>query len=668
MRRILEEMTIRDRAATKQNVQTAMKRRSFIKTTGAAALFAGIGSLTPFSRMLAAGRDNASTPNRTELSDAQLLAIREGYDKRVAELFDAQKGKTLGDMGRFGWNPSLRYAYPRIEYATASLWLGQNIDSANAALVEYGEYFIKNPELVLFRDNFHWHSEMALRLIEMFGQNGTKTPGLLKPETEKKILEAVWLYCKRMQKNQKPGDTKAEADTKQSNTWYIYESENHHSQSFCTQWNFAKLAKDRPAFKNRKYDDGKNALEHYQEWNEYIKLYFTQRAQKGLFIEMMSRDYNEKTLKGIFNIYDFASDPELKRRAGLYLDLYFTYWGEEQINGISGGGKARLYSDISPSTSGYGYLFFGIGKKPSFMSIFLSAMTTGYRPPLVVVDIACDVRGRGDYEVRQRAMGLAEGGYYRPPIYQMRQDFGGIVRYSYCTPDFIVGTAMFEARPESDWAMISSQNQSHGVIFADNLIAGILPECEKVNHRRAYNTQWSVQKKGTLISQKLKDSKGAGRSRVWFASAGLNKPMEEKDWVFTESKGAYAAVRVVSGGYHWEDSTSRVKGKWLYCDDEYSPVILEVDQKSNYKSFEEFRDKVRGNAFSFTNNILHYTGNCGDAFTFFADYSKDPEINGQPVNYAPAKVYDSPFLKSDWNSGVVYIQKGTRSLTLDFNR
>jgi hypothetical protein len=31
------------------------------------------------------------------------------------------------------------------------------------------------------------------------------------------------------------------------------------------------------------------------------------------------------------------------------------------------------------------------------------------------------------------------------------------------------------------------------------------------------------------------------------------------------------------------------------------------------------------------------------------------------------KGYDSPFLKSDWNSGVVHIQKGTRSLVLDFN-
>jgi hypothetical protein len=398
-------------------------------------------------------------------------------------------------------------------------------------------------------------------------------------------------------------------------------------------------------------------------------VYFTERAKKGIFIEMMSQDYNEKSVKGMFNVYDFADDPELKRRAGLYLDLYFTYWGEEQINGISGGGKARIYSDISPSTSGLGYLFFGIGNKPRFTSTLLSAMTTGYRPPLVVVDIACDIKGRGQYEVQQRVLGLAEPKYYTPPVYHMRTDYGGVMRYSYCTPDFIIGTAMSEARPYEDWAMISSQNRSQGAIFAGNTAAGILPQCEHTRNNRAYNSMWSVQRKGTLISQKLKYSRATGQTRIWFASEGLSEPAEEKNWVFSESEGAYAAVRVVDGGHHWEKENSRTRtmGKWLYCDNEYSPVILEVDQKSNYKSFDEFRARIVGNAFSFSKNILRYTGIYGDSFTFFADYSKVPQIDGVAVDYAPSKVYDSPFLKSDWNSGVVNIQKGTRSLILNFN-
>ena len=129
----------------------------------------------------------------------------------------------------------------------------------------------------------------------------------------------------------------------------------------------------------------------------------------------------------------------------------------------------------------------------------------------------------------------------------------------------------------------------------------------------------------------------------------------------------YAAVRVVEGAYQWEEVTKGTKGKWLVCANEYSPVILEVDQKTNYKSLEEFRAKVFGNQLSFEDNILKYTGIYGDDFTFYADYSKSPKINGLTVDYAPAKVYDSPYLQSDWNTGIVNIQKGTRNKVLDFN-
>ena len=611
--------------------------------------------------------------DQPSLSNSALVAIREGFDTRVAEMFEEQKALVDGaidaycDRSASGWNAPQRYAYPRIEYAAANLWFGRNIESANMALVEYAEYFIENPKQVLHRDHFHWHSEMALRLIEQYGQEGTKAPGLLTPETEDIILEAIWLYSKRMQKDQVGENTKAEADTEESNTWYIYESENHHAQSFCTLWHFAKLAKDRPGFMNRKYDDGRTASEHFQSWNEYINRYFTERAKKGIYIEAMSRDYNHKALKGIFNIFDFATDPELKRRAGLYLDLYFAYWGQEQIDGVAGGGKSRLYSDISPGTSEYGYLFFGLGEKPRYTSTLLSAMTTSYRPPLVVVDIVRDRQGRGDYEVLQRPLGLAEEGYTGPPVYHMRTDYGGIARYSYCTPDFVIGTSMIEARPAGDWALISSQNRSHGVIFAGNNNAGILPQCDKTGSNRSYNAQWSVQRKGTLICQKLETSRRAGRTKVWFSAAGLSEPIEDGNWVFAESKGAYAAVRVVDGGYSWEDEKSKTKGEWLICDSEYSPVILEVGKKADYQSFDDFREKVTGGALTFEHEILRYTSIYGDTFTFFADYSQAPRINGEAIDYAPPKAYDSPFLKADWNSGVVHIQKGTRSLALDFN-
>jgi len=67
-------------------------------------------------------------------------------------------------------------------------------------------------------------------------------------------------------------------------------------------------------------------------------------------------------------------------------------------------------------------------------------------------------------------------------------------------------------------------------------------------------------------------------------------------------------------------------------------------------------------------DTLSYTSQKGDRFAFFVDQSRPPHINGQPVNLAPRQVFDSPFVQSTWDSGVITLQKGARKLVLDFMR
>lgn len=612
---------------------------------------------------------------RAYLPDEELVKIRDGFDQRIEDAFMAERERPLVraeiqpplDSDRPDFTRA--YSFSLLEYVTRCFYLNEDIDSANRAVLEYADYYLDHPDAIYDRDNYRFSSEIPFRLIELFGTNGIWRDGLLFKRAENKIMELGWLYCKRNPSDQKRFSAMSLPDYRKSKTWYIVESENHHMQDVIAQWHFSKLAKDNPDFCNKVYDDGKKAADHFQRWQAYLKMYFTERARKGMFIEMMSH-YNTVLLKGVFNVYDFAEDSALKRRSGYYLDLYFAYWGEEQLDGISGGGKARVYRDISPGTSAYGYFFFGLGEVPKSISCkWLSAMTSSYRPPLIVIDIACDIKGKGVYEVIQRPLGLAVNGYNTPPDYRMRTDSGGIVRYSYCTPDFIIGTAMSEARPLADWTDISAQNRSHGVVFSGDHNACILPQCEKINGRTAYNTQWAVQRKGTMICQKLKTSKGAGNMQVWFAGDGLSQPVEEDKWVFAEALDAYAAVRIIHGAVYWTDSKlPTARGKFLYCEDEYTPVILEVARSSDYESFDAFRDSVKMRPLIFNNNVLQYTGIYGDRFTFYTDYAHVPEINGVSVNYTPARAFDSPFLEADWGGGIVTIQKYGRKLVLDFNK
>jgi hypothetical protein len=41
-------------------------------------------------------------------------------------------------------------------------------------------------------------------------------------------------------------------------------------------------------------------------------------------------------------------------------------------------------------------------------------------------------------------------------------------------------------------------------------------------------------------------------------------------------------------------------------------------------------------------------------------------VNEQTVNLAPLRGYDSPFIRSDWGSGLIHIRKGDDTVILDF--
>ena len=240
------------------------------------------------------------------------------------------------------------------------------------------------------------------------------------------------------------------------------------------------------------------------------------------------------------------------------------------------------------------------------------------------------------------------------------------MRYTYATPDFMMGSLFCEALPSDAWNAISSQNRWHGAIFAGDRNARIYPYCEtKKSH---YNAQWAIQKRGTLIAQKLKTSRHAKQHRVWFSREGLSEPIQEGPWYFAEADLAYAAVRIVSGEATFEDDSTDRRARILTCADDMSPVILEVARKADFPDFKTFCNTVQALPLHFDGTILTYTGLGKDRFQFFADQSDLPQINGASIDLGPAKVYDSPFVQSDWGSGIVTIQFDDKKHVLDFNK
>ena len=248
--------------------------------------------------------------SQSGLSDEQIRTVVAGFDRRVAHAFETQRGSPLvrapkqPPLGPGRGNYVRAYSFSIVEFANRCFVLNEQLDQADAALIENAQYYLDNPATLADRDSFHWHAEMLLRFVEQYGAKGSKAPGRLSAGTEGKIMEVVWQYARQFSKV-------ADADVETSHTWHIRESENHHLQIITTNWHFAKLAKDAAGYRDLRYNDGLTAAQHCAAWTDYLKAYCIERARKGLFIEAGADDYNCVGMKGIYNVFDFSGEPEL---------------------------------------------------------------------------------------------------------------------------------------------------------------------------------------------------------------------------------------------------------------------------------------------------------------------------------------------------------------------
>lgn len=165
-----------------------------------------------------------------------------------------------------------------------------------------------------------------------------------------------------------------------------------------------------------------------------------------------------------------------------------------------------------------------------------------------------------------------------------------------------------------------------------------------------------------MISQELIGQQGSQGYRVWFSGYGLTVPTESGGWIFAQAEGAYAAVKVVGSAHTWG---SNANGSWINITKRYSPVIIEAAPTNEYSSFEAFKLAVQVLATdTSTPGQLHYTGLNGDEFVFYTDQSARNEINGKPIDLAPAATYRSPFVQSSEDGDEITLRCFNKSKTI----
>lgn len=599
----------------------------------------------------------------------QLKEIQDGFEARRAKAFELLRGKPLvkekiiPPIFSDGSDFSRHYSYSLMDYAFKCFWLGEDVAGANDALLENANYYIGYPRAYSDKDSFYWAADELCKMLEYYGTKGTVKPGLIDKKVEERIYLMMFQYSKQQSKI-------AKAEYKKNRTWDVDESENHHIQRFYAAWHFAKFLQDNSAYRNKKYNDGHVAAEHFKIWNEYIKEWMRERGRKGLFVEMANDSYGLETLKGVYNFYDFG-DEELSSLSKNLLDLYWSAWAQEQIASVRGGAKSRVYPyEAAKGKTPFrkmAWYYLGANEINAPYNNLFTLIVSNYRMPLIAMDIALNLSNRGNYAIVQRRQGRAEDGFYTPPNYHLAAE-GGLIRYSYCTPDYIAGSFFCEARNYEDWVMISSQNRWAGIVFEGDADARIYAQCKTGKDNRAYNQFWCVQEKGAMIFQKLQDSiqsRGAHEMRLWVSKAGLSNRVEKDGWIFLQSKKSYIAIKCVGTAYQIMQDE---KGFWMIGNDKYAPIVVEVSLKENYLDKNDFQNRILNTECEINNSQIAYRSLDNDLLMMPLNYRGLPSVNGKLINLSPQMVMSSPYVQSVFDSGVVKIKKDGQEMIIDFNQ
>jgi len=583
-----------------------------------------------------------------------------------------------------------------LQFALAGLWLGQRVEEANQRLRQAREVVLgddtgMNPGAAV---RAKWAMRGWLRLYYLFGAGSRFLPGRLAEDVQDSLEEMFWHY----------GYAKSTAErARPEYVWAIQASENHDMMDLSNAFLALQAVHGLPSYQDRKLKDGLPAHEHVAAWTAYYQRYCDERAGCGLYVEVDSPTYGKYLLPELVNIFDFADDEVLRKKMEMLLHLTWADWAVDQLGGQRGGGKTRSYHGhysqrgTSNSWRSMGLILVGQGDwfdiRHQLGPYVLG--TTQYRLPGLVIDLALNPEERGEYVYKS----LRPGKMVRPvPAdlpslekgmwYVMDSQDQRLLRYDYCTPDYIMGSwwmdpllgTAFRVSPELDYApldnyaAISAQNRWQGVIFATHPNARVFPQCmgeERGQHSPTFNQQVAVQRANAMLVQQNRKAEATSGMRVFFAEDMKARLVERGLWLFLQEGRAYLAVGILPRlpdvqGWTWEGV------HWLRPADEYAPLIFVGGRVARWETLDSFIAYVETHRHTVARGVLKYAFEDAQGTSVELELDLEraalPRIDGREIDLQPARVYDCPYLSSERGSGVVALRRGERRLTLDFNQ
>ncbi len=466
--------------------------------------------------------------------------------------------------------------------------------------------------------------------------------------------------------------------------------------------------------------------DHHRAWVDFFQEYIAERGRRGFFLEHASRGYAKHSLSFLHLATTNADNEDLEALWDEFYTVYWADWAQTSISGVRGGPKTRHQNDVGgPSDRETADLIsFHMGGPGNAGPFHYWNLLDDYELPEIVWRMALDRSGMGTFTVRSRGVGEEQNVWPRPLGNErslLVDTQSRFLRSTYVTPEYTLGTQM--DHPAAVHSHLSIAARWHGMTFAQSPLARIVPVGlrDQPNENGSLPEEWdmelmlrSLHDERTLILQQARrwfsvhpewfpggPQKYNRRMGVWFGNA-WDERVERDGWVFVRSGDAYAAVRPVTWDADYERSLSATgvgnqiffnkpydpptvrlltdsytwneAGTIMELRDNFAPLVIEASTTEDHPTLEAFITDTLDNRLELHKtvvpgwHILVYVGLGGDEreIVFNAGTTEIPTIGGQYVNYSHPMTWDSPFMSSEYMSGVVNLRFGDQETVINF--
>jgi len=118
------------------------------------------------------------------LTDAELIAVRDGFDARRDDMLDDLVANPY---------PDISGSWGKFNYALAALYCNKEVANANDEIVAGCQLYLDGTE---DWEDFHWRGNLLFRIYRFFAHDSQYYPNRLTAAAEAKICETLWQWAK----------------------------------------------------------------------------------------------------------------------------------------------------------------------------------------------------------------------------------------------------------------------------------------------------------------------------------------------------------------------------------------------------------------------------------------------------------------------------------------